>query len=159
MTRSSWHVLISTVDYRVVFLSCPQAYTLHSLRCPKSLISSAAEAVYDGLFRLATVGVFTEFDRKVMELAKYTFHHFDRDGAGTNEKVLAFRKSLLPDAFITDHTCCNHHISLVESAVIGSHFVKLISSFLSAAILVRQGAYFLRLVHAVTEAKWNIKER
>lgn len=152
--RSSWHVLISITEYVVGFCSADgqeRSRFLQVLRSPVPLLSTGAECLLDGLFCMPSLQPFRAFERAGQQSAKFTFYALDRDGATSNERLVAAAMALLPaDALICDRVCGNHSTNLVEGAVLGAHWLQLLSRMYSVALLLRQGAYFLRLVHSVT---------
>ena len=153
---SSWHVLVSSSLYSFGWMDAsgrPASYFMEALRPVVPLLGTSAEVIYDGLFCIPTIETYEKFEARLGELSAWDIRHFDRDGASSNEKLLARRAAALPaTTLVSDFTCGNHRNSLCESAVLATHFLTLISSMWSASLLMRQGGYFMRLIDAVSSA-------
>lgn len=109
-TRTAVIVLISLTEYVLGYWTeATQQETcrfLQILRPPVPLISTAAECIQQGLFHMEFVKEMTDFENKVMELAPWVFVHFDRDGAFSNDRMIASYLQTLPDKVcFTDRAC------------------------------------------------------
>jgi hypothetical protein len=155
-TRSSWHVLVSQANITLVSANDGGEWMVRHakvLRPPVPLLDTSAAAIYDGLYDLPATIPFKDFEASLIDVAKFSFVHFDRDGASSNDLVVGARFQELPNhVFVTDHICGNHRNNLIESTIIATHFAKLVSKMYSASLLLRTGGYFLRLIHAVGAA-------
>lgn len=151
--RSAWHVLVSCAEYLVGIAD--EGGQHHSrffqvLRPPVPLLTTSAGCLMQGLFCMLAQQCFQNFQEAAVAYAKFVFISLDRDGASSNDRMVAAFGSALPsEVLLTDRVCGNHSTNLVESAVIGGHWMSLLGRMYSVALLLRQGAYFLRLVHSV----------
>jgi hypothetical protein len=151
--RSSWHVLVSHSEYSFGVVT-PDGDIITKfmqvLRPPIPLMGTGAECIYGGLFKNEAIRQFVEFEETIAQHCTFAFAHFDRDGATPNDRLLAFRSTQLPaNCMISDRACGNHCNNLVEASTLTTHFMPLINKLYSASLLLRQGAYFMRLIHSV----------
>jgi hypothetical protein len=158
-TRSKWHVLVSQATWTLGLEGGESQGSdiverhVGFLRPPVPLLSTNAEAIYNGLYDMPAVVRYGELELLFLKEAKCAFVHFDRDAATANDRVITARSSKLPsDVFVSDRVCGNHQNNLIEGAILATHFAPLLSQMYSAALLLRNGGYFLRLIHALTEA-------
>ena len=152
-----WSMLVTMQDMLVGAAQSDGSCGCNYIECLRPVIpltGTTAEAVYDGLWGVPGVSVYkTLEDRAESAEGCVLVKHFDRDGAGSNDKLLT--KCMMntddkPLNWTTDWTCGNHKNNLIEHAVGHAvHGSTMLPTMYSCALLFRMGGYFVRLLGAV----------
>ena len=122
------------------------------------LAEHTAGSVYDGLFTVPVALKFSEYDKSVVENARLSFFHFDRDGATALQSLLTYRRNNIPRSSdplnitcSSEMTCSNHDNAHTDNHLIDFMSVQhTLSTIYRGVSLVRTGWFFCRMILAVT---------
>ena len=161
LQRSSWHVLVSRSTAVLAFPGAAdsddehgpllgRSFRMQLLRPTVPLISTSAECLFEGLFRVDGVAAFTNFEQCGYEASNISICHWDTDGHFGNLKLAAKYFASLPTNTLASHMVCMLHSGkLVETAVLGALDLRIVSAFYSLSLLFKMGGHFLRFIHVL----------
>lgn len=122
-------------------------------RPPIAVLSTKAEVLYDALYTLPTIKKHADFETFDLGEARWPIAHWDRDGASSNNRLLAAKMSMLgTNVLCSDRVCGNHSTNLVEGSVAAIIDQNYINRMYSLALLLRMHGYFARLILSVSIA-------
>ena len=153
--KSSWHVLVSAQSFSLG-LADGRVLTGEINRPVVPLVSTSSGSLNQGLWSLRLVKRYSDFVGAMTAASKIHIHHFDRDGASSNDRLVAWRQGALYDesvaALSSDMTCGNHRTNLIQCSIIMASFSKVVASLYSMCLFLRMGGYWMRLIHSLP--KW-----
>ena len=144
----------SEVRFRFIILfdgSPKQGVQLPVIRPVAPLVQSTAKVMYRGLFEHPGVADITHTECMLRDSALLcAICHTDRDGAASNDKLVAARMASLPEftsaaapVLCSDMLCGNHRNQLVDTAVSAVLGLDLVGAVYRLCLLLRMGAYWL----------------
>ena len=164
LTRSSWHVLVSTQRISFTQLDEGQTQQVGELRSWRSvdfvrpnvaLVSSEhADTLYAGLYTVPPISHFSKMEMQGLRRATFKMLHYDLDGHPANLISAAMRRSAVikeigATPMVSVFHCGNHQVHLAESAGIDCAPSSSYAFLTTACTCFRMGGIFLRLVQAV----------
>ena len=152
--QSAWHVCVSQQEFLWSIEELTGKFkTAHwdALRPSVPLLGTDAETVFDGLFNLPSVAPFVKCAAASATAATISMVHFDRDGASSNDRVVAAMVKAHPTGLVSHATCGNHNNSLAEGSVVASVGAEILPKLYSLSCLLRMGGHFVRLLHTTVD--------
>ena len=150
--RTAWHVLqtIQHVRWTEEVDGEYKDFSLKLRRSPIPLMSTSAESITDGLFHQPVHDHIDDVVRVGRERADVATHHFDRDGVGTNLKLVSNHATRsIPELPASDRVCANHEINLCESAMLIATSAGMIAELYCICSFFRAGSYFIRILNSI----------
>ena len=151
--RGAWHVLNAQSHFNWAGKTTEGTWrsaAMDFVRPPVPVLGTSAPCLAHAQWEVPSAEPYTMNEQRGLATARIAMVNFDRDGAGSNDKVLEYRKQLLPaSTLVSDRTCFNHANSLVEGSVCAAVDLKVITTMYSISQMFRMGATFLRLHHSV----------
>ena len=117
------------------------------------MAATSCEALLSGLYTVPGVRVYSDVEAETLDSVKLSCLHFDRDGAGTNDKLISNKMSDMGDrrnVLCSDRVCGNHSNNLIEiSTGVGIHGGAMLAPLCCIALLFRTGSYCVRLLSGI----------
>jgi hypothetical protein len=160
ITRSSWHVLVSTNRFAWTGASedVHKWNRADFIRPNVALTGSeTGEVLHDGMYLVGAIKPFADLELIGMTTARFPMMHFDVDGHGANLRCVGIRRDEIIDAGLPSSNppcvslwhCGNHRNGISESATQSAVGQDALTFLTTGAVFFKMGGNFLRLVQAV----------
>ena len=122
---------------------------ISALRAPVIVITTSAACLFHALFAMPANKAFEDVCQQMDAIADIPVRCYSCDGAASNYKCLAHACTKLPNTLKSMKRCSLHVHKTIEVSLTVFFGLSTISMMYSMSLVLRQGGFFLRLLHSV----------
>ena len=149
-TRGTWTVLVARMTLVVGWLHTPRVAYITLVFPPLLLLSTGAHHMWAALFRHKLFAPVFEARRRMLDLATYAVDLNETDAAYGNERLLAHLLAQSPH-LLQWVLCGCHQTQLIDTALLATVGLQLLSRWYSVAMFLRSGCNYSRMVRSVAD--------